>query len=152
MCILFPLLRVSSDQRPLFCDAQVLNLSANALSYVTKQPFQTLQSLETLLLANNQINETSGESFAPLSKLKILSLRHNRLTVSYRFHSDPCLIPVLVPLVVQQKVPIDVLYELSRLEQLDLGGNLFQVIERDSFPLTRLVSLDLSHNMDLKVR
>lgn len=57
-------------------------MSANALSSITKKPFEGLNLLETLLLANNQINETSAESFAVLSKLTTLSLSDNRLTVS----------------------------------------------------------------------
>lgn len=57
-------------------------MSANALSSITKNPFEGLHSLEMLLLANNQINETSAESFAVLSKLTTLSLSDNRLTVS----------------------------------------------------------------------
>ena len=57
-------------------------MSANALTAVVSKPFSGLLLLETLLLSRNQINETSADSFVPLTNLKVLSLSDNRLTVS----------------------------------------------------------------------
>lgn len=50
-----------------------------------------------------------------------------------------------------QEVPTDVLKELASLEELELGGNLFDVIREDSFPLKKLKRLDLSRNLNLQV-
>ena len=61
---------------------QVLNLSANALTSITDNPFHGLKLLETLLLAHNQINRVSLDAFVVLTNLKVLSLSYNRFTVS----------------------------------------------------------------------
>lgn len=80
----------SSDTMSRISMAQVLNVSANALSSLTTKPFDGLQSLEILVLTGNQINETSVVTFSSLPNLKFLSLSDNRLTVSrWGFAADP---------------------------------------------------------------
>ncbi|XP_066588883.1 chaoptin-like isoform X2 [Prorops nasuta] len=87
-----------------------LILRDNKIEHLRKQSFHGLGSLQILDLGNNWITQLPTEQFRNLRNLRVLNLSGNRL----------------------RSLPRDV-FEGTRLEILDLGGNKFTVVPSNSF-------------------
>ncbi|KAI5643666.1 leucine rich repeat domain-containing protein [Phthorimaea operculella] len=107
-----------------------LNLSHNAIEKIETSSFEGLNNLYTLDLSFNNIAEI-GQSFVPLSSLKVLYLQNNNLT----------------------SIRATDLSALKHLEKLNLSYNVLNNIEDDTFTaLNNLQEVDLSNNQLTRIK
>ncbi|XP_074657915.1 uncharacterized protein LOC141910919 [Tubulanus polymorphus] len=134
-----------------------LDLSRNRLTEIPTKSFAELRMLRALLLENNAVQVVRSNSFDGLAKLRKLSLTGNAIVTI----SDGAFAGAKAPVDLRYlslkenklaRVPTTALASVPALEELDLSGNAFEVVDPDSFkPFDRLRLLRANDCPRLKV-
>ncbi|XP_033634442.1 insulin-like growth factor-binding protein complex acid labile subunit [Asterias rubens] len=118
---------------------EVLNLSGNALAYLSADDFQYFPQLETLRLENNAIYSIPGTIFEPLPNLSLLYLSGNLLSTDPIGWFKTCTVLTHLSLS-YNSLPltssVEDWFEVSSnipLEELQLVGNDMEAVQEETF-------------------